>query len=72
MDKFDLFFCTLAGWTLHPGYQRPGTSLPTLDEIALLAEQMVDISDARAVVIEEEELLCSDEARLRRRTSLPS
>ncbi len=54
MDKFDLYFATLAGWLLHPGYQRPGTPIPTMDSIVYMVEQMVDISDSRAAAIEEE------------------
>ena len=54
MDKFDLYFATLAGWALHPGYLREGTIPPTLDSIVYMAEQMVDISDSRAAAIEEE------------------
>ena len=55
MDKFDLYFAALAGWLLHPGYEREGTIRPTLDSIVYMAEQMVDISDGRDAAIEEEE-----------------
>ncbi len=54
MDKFDLFFATLAGWALHPGYLREGSTLPTLETCAIMAEQMVDISDGRDAAIKEE------------------
>ncbi len=55
MSKFDIFFASLAGWILHPGYQREGAHLPHMDDIVKLAEEMVYISDGRAAVIEEED-----------------
>ena len=54
MSKFDIFFASLAGWLLHPGYQRPGTPLPHMDDIVKLAEEMVYISDGREAAIKEE------------------
>ncbi len=38
---WDLYFCSLAGWTLHPGYKRPGTSSLTIMDCAQLADQML-------------------------------
>ncbi len=54
MDKFDLYFATLAGWLLHPGYLREDAVRPTLEACADLAETMVLMSDARDAVIKEE------------------
>ena len=54
MDKFDLYFATLAGWVLHPGYLRADCFPPTLGACAVLAEEMVGISDSREAAIKEE------------------
>ncbi len=54
-SKFDLFFASIAGWILHPGYQREGTPRPTLEACADIAETMVLMSEARAAVVKEEE-----------------
>lgn len=48
MDKFDLYFATLGGWVLHPGWNREGCHPPTLEYIADMAGEMVVISDDRA------------------------
>ncbi len=55
MSKFDIFFASLAGWILHPGYQREGAHLPHMDDIVKLAEEMVYISDVREAAINEEQ-----------------
>ena len=47
MDAWDLYFASLVGWLLHPGYLRPGTSRPDLNELADLADEMVDIRNGR-------------------------
>ncbi len=40
---WDIYFATLAGWTLHPGYQKPGTTAPDLIHCAELANKMMEI-----------------------------
>jgi len=45
MDRLDLYFATLAGWMLHPGYLKEGAKAPSLREIFKLAEDMVIIRD---------------------------
>ncbi len=47
MDEWDLYFSCLAGWILHPGYNRQDTSRPTLEEVADLADQMVELKNGR-------------------------
>lgn len=43
MEVWDLYFATLAGWTLHPGYKRAGTTQIDLMDCARLANQMMEI-----------------------------
>lgn len=45
MDTFDIYFASLAGWLLHPGYNRPDTPHLTLEEIAIMAEHMMEIKN---------------------------
>jgi len=45
---WDDFFCTLVGWTTHPGYYRENATKPTLEECADLADEMLRISKERA------------------------
>lgn len=47
MDVWDLYFATIAGWTLHPGYQREGSTNLTLDQAAAIADQMVKLREER-------------------------
>lgn len=47
MREWDIYYASLVGWLLHPGYQKPDTIKPTLEEIADLADQMKEIRNAR-------------------------
>jgi len=40
-QAFMLYFGTLVGWTLHPGYLKPGSERLTLEQCAILADAMV-------------------------------
>lgn len=46
-DPWDVYFASLAGWLLHPGYQRPGTAIPTIEDVAELADQMMEERNGR-------------------------
>jgi len=39
---FAIYFAGLAAMTIHPGFNKPDTPKPTLDELADLAMQMVE------------------------------
>ncbi|WNK14356.1 MAG: hypothetical protein [Microvirus sp.] len=47
MNVRDLYFMSLCGWLLHPGYQREGAIVPSLREIADLVDDMIRERDAR-------------------------
>ena len=47
MNHWDVYFASLCGWMLHPGYSKPGTPRPTLEQIAEMADQMEEIRNAR-------------------------
>ena len=47
MDTWDLYFASLCGWMLHPGYQREGAESPTLRQCAELADSMEEIKNGR-------------------------
>ncbi len=38
---WDVYFASLAGWTLHPGYKRPGTEKLSIIDCAEKADQML-------------------------------
>lgn len=42
MEPWDIYFSSLVAFTLHPGYQREGTHVPTISECAELASLMVE------------------------------
>jgi len=46
IDIFDIYFATLAGWTLHPGYNRENTEKLTLIDCAIMAGQMIEVKKA--------------------------
>ena len=46
---WDIYFASLAGWLFHPGYQRPDTIRPSINDVAELADAMMEIRDARVV-----------------------
>lgn len=41
MDAWEIYFASLVAMTMHPGYLRPDTPKPTLEELAELADKMV-------------------------------
>jgi len=45
---WDDFFCTLVGWTYHPGYYRENATMPTLEGCADEADKMLVIRNRRA------------------------
>ncbi len=47
MNTWDIYFATLVGMALHPGYTREGTKKPTLDELANLTDEMMNIRSKR-------------------------
>lgn len=38
---WDIFFGALVAMTIHPGFNKPNTPKPTLEELAELADQML-------------------------------
>jgi len=44
---WDDFFCTLVGWTMHPGYYRENATKPTLEECAIQADEMMLVRQSR-------------------------
>lgn len=44
-----LYYASLVSFTLHPGYQKPGTPMPTLSELADLADKMMAETEKRYV-----------------------
>jgi len=47
VEQWDIYFASLAGWLLHPGYLRPDAQPPTLEEIADICDQMEQLRNAR-------------------------
>lgn len=43
MQVFDLYFASVVAMTLHPGFNKPDTHKPTLDELAELVEEMIKV-----------------------------
>ena len=44
-QAFDVYFASLAGWRLHPGYLRDGAEPPCLEEISSIALDMLRLRD---------------------------
>ena len=40
---WDIYFSTMAGWSLHPGYTKPENTKHTLEEAAAMADLMLEI-----------------------------
>lgn len=38
---WSLFYMSVVGWTLHPGYQKPGSERLSMDDCARLADRML-------------------------------
>lgn len=47
MEIWDFYFATLASWVLHPGYQREGAQVPSLEYVADLADLMMEVRNRR-------------------------
>lgn len=47
MDPWDVYFATLVGMILHPGYQREGTQKLTIEDCAKLADQMYALREKK-------------------------
>lgn len=45
MTKFDLYFSTIVGWQLHPGYLRDNANPMPIEECAEWALKMVEIAE---------------------------
>lgn len=45
---WDDFFCTIVGWTQHPGYYRENATKPNLEECADIADEMMSIRYRRS------------------------
>ena len=43
MEIFDLYFASLVGITLHPGYNRDNATPLTLEDCAKMADEMLEI-----------------------------
>lgn len=43
MTIWQLYFATLVGMSMHPGYLKPGTHRPSLTELAHMADSMCEI-----------------------------
>ena len=46
-QQWDIYFASLAGWMLHPGYQREDTTVPTIQQIADMCDAMMEERNAR-------------------------
>jgi len=44
---WDAFFGEIAGWTIHPGFNRENAKQPTLEECADMADKMIIIRRQR-------------------------
>lgn len=47
MDPWDLYFCSLCAWLLHPGYLRDGAARPSLNQIADMVDEMLAVREER-------------------------
>lgn len=45
MEVFDLYFASVVAMTIHPGFNKPDTHKPTLNELAELAAQMIEVRE---------------------------
>ncbi len=41
MSVWDVYFCSIVGITMHPGYNKPETHKPSIEECAAIADQML-------------------------------
>lgn len=47
MEIWDVYFASLCGWLLHPGYLREGVQRPTMESLARMADEMLKHHDRR-------------------------
>ncbi len=43
MDTWDIYFATIVGMSLHPGYNREDTEAYTLEDLAIIADDMMEL-----------------------------
>ena len=43
LGVFDIYFATLVGMAIHPGYSRDNVEQPSLEDCAAKAKEMIDI-----------------------------
>ena len=48
MDEWDIYFATIVGMQLHPGYTREGTEPLTIEQCAQLADKMMEVKLCRS------------------------
>lgn len=66
MNVWDLYFASLVGMRLHPGFLREGAQAPSLEELAELANQMMEIRSCQQYGAQlEQQQLEQLEARIR-------
>jgi hypothetical protein len=39
-EEWNLYYITVVGWSLHPGYNKPGTKKLTLEDCVKIATEM--------------------------------
>ena len=49
MQIWDIYYAGLCAMLLHPGYNKPGTKIPTLEDLAAQADEMVRHSNHRKI-----------------------
>lgn len=47
MSDWDLYFTTVVGWQMHPGYLREGAKPLSLSECAAVADEMLLLKEER-------------------------
>lgn len=52
-EAWDVYFATVVGMSVHPGYQREGTDQFTLAQCANLADRMLEYRDERHIMLKE-------------------
>ena len=45
MTTWELYFATIVGMSMHPGYEREGTERPSLEECADKADEMMEYEE---------------------------
>ena len=44
---WDMFFAEVAGWSIHPGFNRENAKQPTISECADMADEMLRVRNER-------------------------